>query len=171
VIPPSFKQRALDDLGCGDGKITLLLKDIFQPRTLRGFDVNPALVRRARNHGIVAEVKDLNTGLPNGELAVMWGVIHHLESTETCLKRIRDNYRMAFIREPLKNGFVKGLEMGNPLVKEEIQGLVQQYLVNATTHIYGNCIFVFYDSSVVKTPQKGNGEAGSPVSLKKQRKS
>jgi hypothetical protein len=154
-IPPEFLHRELDDLGCGDGKITLRLKEIFQPARLRGFDVNPALVKRAGKKGIEARVKDLNTGIPNGELAVMWGVLHHLNDSETCLKRIRENYPMAFIREPLKNKAIKGLEMGKPLVKEEIESLVQKYLVNASTFYYGHCIFIFYISPEYPVKLKG----------------
>ncbi len=151
-VPPAFRQRELDDLGCGDGKITLLLKEIFQPRRLRGFDVNPSLVKRAANKGIEAEVRDLDAGLPSGELAVMWGVLHHLKDRETCLKRIRENYPMAFIREPIKNKAINGLEMGQPLVKEEIENLVQKYLPNARTFYYGHCIFIFYISPNYKIP-------------------
>jgi len=143
-LPPEFQQRAMDDLGCGDGKITLLLKDIFQPRELRGFDVNSALVRRARNNGIDAHVHDLNSGVPTGELAVMWGVLHHLEDRETCIRRIRDNYRMAVIREPIKSKDLKGLEMGEPLIKEEIEELVQKYLPFSGVFYYNHSIFIFY---------------------------
>ena len=146
-VPAGFQDRELDDLGCGDGKITLLLKKIFLPRKLRGFDVNPALVKRARNKGIEAEVRDLDAGIPAGELAVMWGVLHHLKDIEVCLKRIRENYEQAFIREPIKNGAIKGLEMGKPLVKNEIESLVQRYLSNAQTFYYGHCIFIFYSRS------------------------
>lgn len=150
-VPPEFRHRKLDDLGCGDGKITLLLKDIFQPRKIRGFDINPALVKRARNHGIEAEVKDLDTDIPHGELAVMWGVMHHLKDRELCLKRINQNYPLAFIREPIKNKAIKGLEMGNPLVKEEIEGLLQKYLRGAIVFYYGHCIFIFYTAPDFKT--------------------
>jgi hypothetical protein len=149
-VTPEFRQRKLDDLGCGDGKITLLLKDIFQPRSLRGFDVNPALVKRARNKGIEAEVIDLDIEIPRGELAVMWGVMHHLKDRELCLKRIRDNYPLAFIREPIKNKALVGLEMGKPLVKEEIEGLLSQYLPNSRVFYYGYCIFVFYSKAGFK---------------------
>ena len=31
IIPPTFQRRQMDDLGCGDGKITLRLKEIFLP--------------------------------------------------------------------------------------------------------------------------------------------
>jgi SAM-dependent methyltransferase len=146
-LPPEFHSRNLDDLGCGDGKITLKLKEVFRPRQLRAFDVNPALVKRARQKGIEAEIQDLDAGLPNGELAVMWGVLHHLKDHETCLKRIRDNYSMAVIREPIKNKPIKGLEMGQPLVKEEIESLVQKYFPEAWTFYYGHCIFIFYIKS------------------------
>lgn len=71
--PPSFKHREMDDLGCGDGKITMLLKEIFLPKRLRGFDLNPQLVRRARDKGIKAEIRNLENDMPTGELAVVWG--------------------------------------------------------------------------------------------------
>ncbi len=145
-VPPVFLHRQLDDLGCGDGKITLRLKTIFKPERLRGFDVNPALVKRAGRNGIEAQVKDLNSGIPSGELAVMWGVLHHLNDSESCLKRISQNYPMAFIREPIKNKAINGLEMGKPLIKSEIESLVQKYFVNATIFYYGHCIFIFYVS-------------------------
>ncbi|HEX7474997.1 MAG TPA: class I SAM-dependent methyltransferase [Dehalococcoidales bacterium] len=143
-LPPEFKDRELDDLGCGDGKITLRLKEVFRPRRLRGFDVNPSLIKRARKIGIEAQFGDLDVGLPSGELAVMWGVLHHLKDRENCIKKIKENYSMAFIREPVKNKAIAGLEMGRPLIKEEIESLVKKYLPNARTFYYGHCIFIFY---------------------------
>jgi hypothetical protein len=79
-------------------------------------------------------------------MAVMWGVLHHLNDSETCLKRIKENYPMAFIREPLKNKAIKGLEMGKPLIKAEITGLVGKYFPEASIFYYGHCIFIFYSS-------------------------
>lgn len=145
-LPSAFRQREMDDLGCGDGKTTVLLKEVFQPRKLRGFDVNPFLVKRAARKGIQAETKDLDAGLPSGELAVMWGVLHHMKDKETCIKRIRDNYRLAFIREPLQDKDLKGMEMGKPLVREEIENLVKTHLPGAQIFYYSHCIFVFYTS-------------------------
>jgi SAM-dependent methyltransferase len=153
-IPAGFKQRELDDLGCGDGKITVMLKEVFQPRRLRGFDIHPGLIQRARSRGIEAEVKNLNESLPTGDLAVMWGVLHHLRDRESCLKRIRQNYSMAFIREPIKNNAINGFEMGQPLIKEEIENLLQKYLPNSKTFYYGHCIFVFYIAPELEQPLK-----------------
>jgi hypothetical protein len=127
------------------------LEDVFRPQKLRGFDVNPSLVKRARRKGIAAEVMNLDAELPSGDMAVMWGVLHHLKNTESCLKRIGENYSMAFIREPIKNKPIKGFEMGEPLVKSEIESLVQKYLPNAQTFYYGHCIFIFYVSAAMKT--------------------
>jgi len=145
-LPLEFQQRDLDDLGCGDGKITLRLKKIFQPRNLRGFDVNPNLVKRARKFGIEAQVSDLDSGMPSGELAVMWGVLHHLKDREACIKRIKENYRMAFIREPVKSDLRVDWEMGQPLIREEIESLVNRHLSHARFFYYVNSIFIFYVS-------------------------
>lgn len=146
-VPADFLQRDMDDLGCGDGKITVLLKEVFQPRKLRGFDIHPALIRRARQKGIEAEIANLDEEMPRGELAVMWGVLHHLKNKEHCLRRISENYTLAFIREPVKNRAIKGLEMGQPLIKEEIEDLIKKYLPSAQYFYYGHCIFVFYRGS------------------------
>ena len=143
-IPPSFQYREMDDLGCGDGKVTLLLKDIFLPKKLHGFDVNPNLVRRARSKGIQAEVKNLNEEMPNGELAVMWGVLHHLNNMEDCLKRIRENYNFIFIREPIKTSTVNLMEMGHPLGKMDIELLFEKHLPDSQILYCGNNILIFY---------------------------
>ena len=143
-LPASFKRREMDDLGCGDGKTTLLLKEVFQPLKLRGFDVHPSLVKRAINNGIKAEILNLDDCLPSGELAVMWGVLHHLNDRESCLKKIKENYPMAFIREPIKNKAIKGFEMGQPLIKAEIEALIKRYFPEAQTFYYNHCIFILY---------------------------
>jgi len=145
-IPPSFQYREMDDLGCGDGKVTLLLKDIFLPKKLHGFDINPGLVRRARAKGIWAEVKNLEEEAPNGELAVMWGVLHHLEDMGSCLERIKENYNLIFIREPIKTSGVNLMEMGHPLRKEEIETLFKEHLPDSQIFYCGNSILIFYAS-------------------------
>jgi len=78
---------------------------------------------------------------------VMWGVLHHLKDREACLRRIRENYALAFIREPIKNLAINGLEMGQPLIKKEIESLLEKYLPGSQTFYYGHCIFVFYKNN------------------------
>ena len=144
VVPATFKHRQMDDLGCGDGKVTLMLKDVFLPTSLRGFDVNAGLVRRARSRGIAAEVKNLDDGTPSGELAVLWGVLHHLEDCGCCLENVWKNYSLIFIREPLKNGHLQGLELGHSLRRAEIATLVNEHLPGAQVHYQGNSALIFY---------------------------
>ncbi len=146
IAPSTFQQRQMDDLGCGDGRVTLLLREIFLPRMLRGFDINPGLVRRARKRGIEAEVKNLDEEMPIGELAVMWGVLHHLKDWEGCLKRMKENYELIFIREPVSKGGIKWLELGHPLRKGEIESLIEKHLADSQVFYYGNAIFILYNS-------------------------
>jgi len=144
IVPAELQQREMDDLGCGDGKVTILLEEIFQPRKLRGFDINRGLVRRARSRGIDAGTIDLDREVPGGELAVIWGVLHHLHDFESCLRKVKESYPMIFIREPVRTGFVAGLELGHPLRLKEILCLVNRHLPGSQIHYCDNSILVFY---------------------------
>jgi len=146
IVPPVFQQRQMDDLGCGDGKVTLLLKEIFSPRRIRGFDINPGLVRRARKKGIEADVRNLDENMPVGELAAMWGVLHHLRDKEDCLKRVKENYPLIFIREPVRSGTTNWLELGHPMTRGESELLVKEHLPDSQIFYHGNSIFIFYVS-------------------------
>lgn len=153
IVPSAFQHRKMDDLGCGDGKVTLLLKDIFLPTRIRGFDIDPRLVRRASNRGIEAEVRNLDDNMPTGELAVLWRVLHHLKNKGDCLKRVKENYDLIFIGEPVKSGVAKGLELlelGHPLKKGEFEHLLQEHLADSQTLYYGNNVFTFYVSPELK---------------------
>ena len=145
--PESFKQRRLDDLGCGDGKITVLFKEILQPEKLRGYDVSPHLVRLARKRGIDAEVRNIEAEMPRGELGVMWGVLHHLNDRPSCLKKLKENYRLILIREPLKGGSYKWLELGDPMSKEDLEHLIKENLPGAQIAYCDNNALVFYESA------------------------
>ena len=146
IVPPVFQQRQMDDLGCGDGKVTLLLKEIFLSQRIRGFDINPSLVRRARKSGIEADVRNLDENMPTGELAALWGVLHHLRDREDCLKRVKENYPLIFIREPVRSNTTKWLELGHPLTKDEIEHSVKEYLPDSQIFHCDNSIFIFYVS-------------------------
>lgn len=145
-LPQSFRHRQMDDLGCGDGKVTIRLKDIFQPESLRCFDVNPGLVKRSCKMGFCAEVMNLNEEFPSGELAVMWGSLHHMQDMAGCLDRVRQNYKMAFIREPLNEGGVSWLELGHPASKEDIEKMVSEHLPGARILFQDNAAHIFYES-------------------------
>jgi ubiquinone/menaquinone biosynthesis C-methylase UbiE len=47
ILPAELLDRKMDDLGCGDGKVTVMLKEILKPSRLRGFDIHRGNIRRA----------------------------------------------------------------------------------------------------------------------------
>jgi SAM-dependent methyltransferase len=144
IVPAELQYREMDDLGCGDGKVTVLLREMFHPVKLRGFDINHGLVKRARSRGIDAGTIDLDKHVPGGELAVLWGVLHHLRDYESCLRRVKESYPLVFIREPVRSGLISGLELGHPLKLKELTCLVNRHLSGAQVHFCDNSILVFY---------------------------
>jgi hypothetical protein len=144
IVPADFKNRNTHDLGCGDGKITVILKDIFQPSQFKGYDVCPELVKRTNDKGIEAEVKDLGKGLPGGEMAIMWGVLHHLDDMEGCLIKIKNSYEYIFIREPLNTGGINLLELGHPMHEKELKELTAKTLPGSQIFTYHKAMFIFY---------------------------
>lgn len=77
-------KRALD-VGCGDGRFTLLMGDVA--RSVRGIDLSPALIAQAQNSAAAAgitrvqfECRDAEAGLPEGpfDLVACMGVLSTL---------------------------------------------------------------------------------------------
>jgi SAM-dependent methyltransferase len=147
IVPDNFKHRQTHDLGCGDGKITVRLKDIFQPTEFKGYDVCPELVKRTLNKGIDAEVKDLSKDLPDGDMAIMWGVLHHLDDMEGCLANVKNNYRHIFIREPINTGNTNLFELGHPMREPDLGELVARTLPGSQVFSYHNAMFIFYENN------------------------
>ena len=143
IVPEEFKHRNTHDLGCGDGKITVILKDIFQPSQFKGYDVCPELVKRTRDKGIEAETKDLGKGLPGGEMAIMWGVLHHIDDMAACLRNTREHYEYIFIREPLRKKHKDLLELGHPMFEGELKKLVEAALPGSRVSTFHNAMFIF----------------------------
>jgi hypothetical protein len=144
ILPRELLNREVDDLGCGDGKVTLLLQEILKPSKLRGFDVNNGLVKRAKDKGIDAQTLNLDETVPRGDVAVLWGVLHHLKNPELCLRRLKGNYSVIFIREPIRTGIIKGLELGDPLRIGELTTLFSNSLPGNQMHYCGKNVLMFY---------------------------
>ena len=157
-LPAHFRGRRMDDLGCGDGKLTALLTGIFEPASVRGFDVNPALVRRARSKGIDARVLDLEMEMPAGDLGVVWGVLHHLRDPAGCLARIRTHYGLVFVREPVRSSSSSRLELGSPLPPGELRNLLCDSLPGSRVVMHEGCAFAFYEAR--GTHDQGAGPQG-----------
>ena len=143
IVPSDFKGKEMYDFGCGDGKITKRLKDIFQAKKVLGFDVNPSLVKRAKKRGIRAEVLDLERWAKEGEdqkgeLAVIWGVLHHLKNPKEVLKKIKNNFQYLFLREPLLGKRKPLFELGSPFEKEKFKKDLDEILKNYKDYEYNS---------------------------------
>lgn len=100
-IPFSFKSRDVVDIGCGDGKTSLKLKEILQPSSFIGVDISPALVNSARERGVQAKVVDIEKQEIAGDLGILWGVLHHLKSPGNTLKKINNSFKSLILRESI----------------------------------------------------------------------
>jgi hypothetical protein len=147
ILPQGLLYREVDDLGCGDGKVTLLLQKILKPTRLRGFDANNGLVKRSIDRGINAHTLNLEKDVPRGDMAVMWGVLHHLQNPEGCLRKLKENYPLIFIREPIRTGFLKGLELGHPMRINELTSMLNNCLPGYQLHQCDKSVLIFYGCS------------------------
>ena len=75
---------------------------------------------------------------------MLWGVLHHLRDRGSCLKRVKENYSLVFIREPIRKGCLQWLELGHALKKEEIERLAGEHFQGAQLFYCGNSAMMFY---------------------------
>jgi len=147
VLPSDFKGKEMYDLGCGDGKITVFLKKFFESKLVFGCDASGGLVKRAKKRGVESKVVDLEKEVPVGELAVMWGVLHHLRNQEKVLEKIKNNFNYFFLREPLlkeKSFF----ELGDPFKKEELEDKIKRVFGDYKIFEHKNAAFIFWKKYV-----------------------
>jgi SAM-dependent methyltransferase len=148
VVPEDFKGKEIYDLGCGDGKITILLQDILKPSKISGCDVSPGLVKRAEKKGIAGRVYDLEDDMPKGEFAIVWGVIHHLKNQMEALKKIKENFQFLFLREPLMADGKKSIfELGEPFEKEKIEKMCGEIFGECEDYEYKEAYFLFWQKN------------------------
>jgi len=102
-LPTGYLYRHLTDIGCGDGRITRKIANILKPKSLLGVDLYPALIKTARKNGISASVIDVEHHPPQGDLGVLWGVLHHFSTPKTTLKSLICNFNSLIIRESVND--------------------------------------------------------------------
>lgn len=142
-IPQEFLGKDISDLGCGDGYATKKIEVLFSPRSIKGYEINKYLVRRAQNKGIQAEQWDLEKDVPQGEMAIIWGVLHHLGNKEAVLKKINSNFNYTVFMEPIKS-YWSFLDGGYPLPEIELKNLFGKILGGAKFLVFKDSLFVFW---------------------------
>lgn len=142
-IPEEFLNHEISDLGCGDGFATMKLRGLFKTKTIKGLEVNDHLIKRAKRRGLTVEKTDLEKNVPPGEMAIVWGVLHHLKNKESLLSKIRVNFKYAVFREPIK-AFWAFLDGGEPLAEEEWKNLFSKTLGECKFLRFRDELFVFW---------------------------
>ena len=100
-LPDSFKKRKVIDIGCGDGRVSLKIRKVLEPKAFLGVDLSASLIFMAKKRGLDAEVLDAATQDLSGDLGVLWGVIHHFRDPAETLAKINKNFRSLIIRAPV----------------------------------------------------------------------
>lgn len=141
--PEEFLDREIDDLGCGDGSFTLRITKILEPTRIKGYEVNESLITKARRRDLNVIKVDLETKVPKGEMALIWGVAHHLRDPEKFIRKVCNNYKYAIFREPVKN-FWSFLDTGDPLPEKEWRKIFDSVSGNYQFLRDKDSIFVFW---------------------------
>lgn len=122
-IPPSFMFRDTVDMGCGDGRLGLRLRQVLKPSSLRSVDRSSALVRSARRRGLNAQMLDLERDTISGHIGILWGVLHHLRDPVHCLGRLSRSFSSLIIRESI--GGIRWYELGDRFDRSRLYGILQ----------------------------------------------
>jgi SAM-dependent methyltransferase len=142
-IPNEYTKREISDLGCGDGYATEKIKELFRARSIKGYETNKYLIKRARQRGLTVEEIDLEKQVPKGEMATVWGVVHHLRNKEGFLKKIQSNFKFAVFNEPVKS-FWAFLDGGEPLPEQVWQNLFHKTLGDCKFLRFKDNLFIFW---------------------------
>lgn len=142
-VPLEFLGRNVSDLGCGDGFSSLKIKEILRAKSIKGFEINDDLIKRARKRGLTVEKLNLEKEMPKGEMATIWGVLHHLKDKENFLKKIQSNFKYAVFNEPIKNiwSFLDG---GEPLTEKEWRNIFSKILGDCKFLRFKDNLFIFW---------------------------
>lgn len=112
----SLKKKSILDVGCGDGTYTFKLYKKCSPGKIVGIDSSRNAIRLAkvlykensRLQFSVENIYALHKKFSNFDLAILRGVIHHLDNPEKAILSVAKTAKRLIILEP--NGY-------NPLLK------------------------------------------------------
>lgn len=117
-LPENYKKRDIIDLGCGDGKISIKLMEIFNPKFFLGVDSSRQLIKKAKKRGINSEVRDIELAGISGDIGILWGVLHHFNNPAGILKKLSGNFKSLVIRESIDDKRI--FEIGNKFNKNTL---------------------------------------------------
>ena len=106
--------RNLLDVGCGSGEFLASMQGAFPGHSMRGIDLSPEMVRRARSRGVEAECVDLcETEGSFDAITCVFDMLNYLSSTEL-------PGFLACLKDRLKPGGVLLADLNTPYGFEEV---------------------------------------------------
>lgn len=124
-LPAEFKKRHITEYGCGDGVVSIGLKEITQAKTYRCVDLYASMVASAKKRGLDAEVHDATKNTLSGDVALFWGSLHHMENPAEVLKNIKRNFNSILIREAVDyKGLFHFTDIGDKFRRNEFLELL-----------------------------------------------
>ena len=142
-IPGEFFGKNISDIGCGDGFSTQKIKDLFKAKSIKGYEVNDFLIAKAKKRGLTVEKLNLEKDVPRGDMAVVWGVLHHLKNKEEVVEKIKSNFNLAVFNEPVKS-FWAFLDGGEPLTLDQWKKIFNKNLGIYRSFRFRDNYFVFW---------------------------
>lgn len=121
-LPKKFLKRNVIDIGCGDGKVSLMIKEILQPKSFIGIDLSKSLIMSARKRGLNARNLDVEKQNISGDLGILWGVLHHFDNPVKTLQKINENFNSLIIRESINDK--RMFELGHKFNREKLIGIL-----------------------------------------------
>jgi len=121
-IPDDFLQRDVVDIGCGDGRLSLKLKQILKPKFFLGIDLSKSLIKSARKRGLNAKVLNIESQTYSGDIGILWGVLHHFNNPVSTLKKINREFHSLIIRESIDDKRL--IELGRKMNRKKIMKIL-----------------------------------------------
>lgn len=76
------------DIACGDGEVTRRFQELLGIESIDGLDINPELVKVAKENGVKVIQADMNEFVSRSkyDIAIIYGSLHHSENKAQTLK-------------------------------------------------------------------------------------
>jgi SAM-dependent methyltransferase len=120
-LPSKYLHRSVTDIGCGNGSVSLKLQKILVPKDICGLDLSPTLIKLAQKNGLKSQVSDVELETPTGDLAILWGVLHHFCQPKLNLQKIYHSFKSLIIRESVSTKRI--LELGHRFSRQELEDI------------------------------------------------
>lgn|GEM_PF-2414513 len=91
LAPHGIPAKSAIDIGCGDGRVTLRLKELFELDCIWGLDLNKNLLGLAHKRGVKPIHGDMNCITFEGkfDLVICYGALHHSDNIKVAISNMK----------------------------------------------------------------------------------